>query len=1122
MIDINDFDAIRIGLASSKQIRDWSSGEVTKPETINYRTLKPERDGLFCERIFGPTKDWECYCGKYKRVRYKGIICERCGVEVTRQKVRRERMGHIDLAAPVSHIWFFKGVPSRIGYLLDIAPRELEKVLYFAASIVTGVDVEARAKDLNDLEDKVKGEYERINIDRDEQLAALEQRLARRRAFFAQGKDKGFDEDDDFWVRGLSTWAEEQVLPSLEDARKLVSGLFVELVALITTEDAKKIRELVRNAAIRDDRKLSPRELELVAVAAEQIREALAPLRREQESATGSKKGAVSKHIKRVLDTLLTGAPVHAEDEAIVQQVDAKNLEKVRDLGNGLLADVVAAADDDSDVRELANDLCLRTDGKIQKEDLDSLIQWALKVREMYLDIESRRADTREGAVDSVNRLEQTWLLFRDLEPKMVVNDEQLFRELKDRFGSPYGFGVYFRGGMGAESIRDLLRDLDLNDESLTLRDTIRTSKGQKQQRAIKRLKVASAFIKSENKPEWMILEAVPVIPPELRPMVQLDGGRFATSDLNDLYRRVINRNNRLKRLLDLGAPEIIVNNEKRMLQEAVDALFDNGRRGRAVTGPGNRPLKSLSDMLKGKQGRFRQNLLGKRVDYSGRSVIVAGPNLKLHQCGLPKLMALELFKPFIMSRLVERKSVQNIKAAKKYVDSMTPEVWDVLEEVIAEHPVLLNRAPTLHRLGIQAFEPVLIEGKAIQVHPLVCHAFNADFDGDQMAVHLPLSAEAQAEARILMLSSNNILSPASGRPLATPTQDMVLGIYFLTYSVVDLSKLDAATLEPRPKRFSSADDVELAVEGGGVGLQQPIEFRFRGELHLTTPGRVLFNSAVYRQLAEIIGDEDGWIEEFEFVNQTLAKPDTDRFVLTFAERYGAHTLAPVLDTIKALGFRYSTQAGVTISKNDIVIPPEKEKILAGYEKRVEEVHHQYDRGLITEDERHETIVNIWTAATDEVADAMQANLDELNPIFMMASSGARGSFKQIRQLAGMRGLMANPKGEIIERPIKANFMEGLSVLEYFISTHGARKGLADTALRTADSGYLTRRLVDVSQDVIVREEDCGTEDYLALTIRTSEGLNKSLLGRLVAHDLFRPLASGKPGKTSVVQGGRS
>jgi DNA-directed RNA polymerase subunit beta' len=1118
LIDINEFDAIRIGLASSKQIRDWSSGEVTKPETINYRTLKPERDGLFCERIFGPTKDWECYCGKYKRVRYKGIICERCGVEVTRQKVRRERMGHIDLAAPVSHIWFFKGVPSRIGYLLDIAPRELEKVLYFAASIVTYVDNEARAKDLNELEDKVKAESERIYVDRDEQLADLEKRLARRRAFFSESKEKGFDEDDDFWTRGLATWAEEQLLPPLEEARKLVGGLFLELVPQITTEDAKKIRELVRNAAIRDDRKLTPRELEQVASAGEQILVAIQPLEKDLGKATGAKKGAITKHIHRIVDALLIGEEMNDEDAQIASGVDRKNLDKARDLGNGLLKDVVDTWEDGQDIRELTNDLCLRTDGKIQKEDLDNLIQWALKVREMYLDIESRRDDTREAAVDSVRRLEQTWQLFRDLEPKMVVNDEQLFRELKDRFGSPYGFGVYFRGGMGAESIRDLLRDLDLNAEANFLRETIKTSKGQKQQRAIKRLKVVNAFIKSENRPEWMILEAIPVIPPELRPMVQLDGGRFATSDLNDLYRRVINRNNRLKRLLDLGAPEIIVNNEKRMLQEAVDALFDNGRRGRAVTGPGNRPLKSLSDMLKGKQGRFRQNLLGKRVDYSGRSVIVAGPSLKLHQCGLPKLMALELFKPFIMSRLVERKSVQNIKAAKKYVESGTPEVWDVLEEVIAEHPVLLNRAPTLHRLGIQAFEPILVEGKAIQVHPLVCHAFNADFDGDQMAVHLPLSAEAQAEARILMLSSNNILSPASGRPLATPTQDMVLGIYYLTYSDKDLQATDSAKLDPRPRRFDSADEIEVALEMRAIGLQEPIEFRFDEELHLTTPGRVLINSAVYRALDELLPPDEEL--EFDFMNQTLTKADTDRYVLSLSDRYGAHTLAPVLDTIKTLGFRYGTKAGITISKNDIVIPPDKEQILGGYEKRVEEVHGQYDMGLITEDERHETIVNIWTEATDEVASAMEDHFDELNPVFMMANSGARGSFKQIRQLAGMRGLMANPKGEIIERPIKANFMEGLSVLEYFISTHGARKGLADTALRTADSGYLTRRLVDVSQDVIVREEDCGTDDHIDLPIRTPDGLNKSLLGRVVSEDVHKPLTSGKPGKTVVAEKG--
>jgi DNA-directed RNA polymerase subunit beta' len=1125
MIDINDFDAIRIGLASPKQIRDWSSGEVTKPETINYRTLKPERDGLFCERIFGPTKDWECYCGKYKRVRYKGIICERCGVEVTRQKVRRERMGHIDLAAPVSHIWFFKGVPSRIGYLLDIAPRELEKVLYFAASIVTSVDVEARKKDLNDLEDKVRAESERIDVDRDEQLAALEVRLQRRRDYFTKSKEKDFDEDDDFWTRGLSNWAEEQAMPSLEETRELVGGLFVEIAPQISTEDSKKIRELVRNTAIRDDRKLAPRELESVATAAIQIREALAPLAKELAKATGSKKGAVTKHVNRIVEALLSGDELGSDDADLVGGVDPKNLEKARELGNGLLRDVLEQAPADADaeaIREQTNDLCLRTDGKIAKEDLDAIVAWLLKVREMYLDIESRRNDAREAAVEAVRRLETTWQLFKELEPKLVVNDEQIFRELKDRFGSPYGFGVYFRGGMGAESIRDLLKDLDLGKEAASLRETIATSKGQKQARGIKRLKVVNAFITSENKPEWMVLDAVPVIPPELRPMVQLDGGRFATSDLNDLYRRVINRNNRLKRLLDLGAPEIIVNNEKRMLQEAVDALFDNGRRGRAVTGPGNRPLKSLSDMLKGKQGRFRQNLLGKRVDYSGRSVIVAGPNLKLHQCGLPKLMALELFKPFIMSRLVERKSVQNIKAAKKYVDSMVPEVWDVLEEVIAEHPVLLNRAPTLHRLGIQAFEPVLVEGKAIQVHPLVCHAFNADFDGDQMAVHLPLSAEAQAEARVLMLSSNNILSPAHGRPLATPTQDMILGGYFLTYCEQDLSKLDVTKLKPddRPRRFASEDEVVLALEARQIELQQPIEFRHHGEVILTTPGRVVFNGAVERALGDAYRG-NGEAVEYQYINRTLPKKEMDSLITELSDRHGAHTLASVLDAIKALGFRFATQAGVTISKNDIVIPREKDQILAEYEKRVGEVEAQYERGLITEEERHESIVNIWTEGTDTVADAMEKTLFELNPIYMMANSGARGSFKQIRQLAGMRGLMANPKGEIIERPIKANFMEGLSVLEYFISTHGARKGLADTALRTADSGYLTRRLVDVAQDVIIRDEDCKTDEHVDLSIFLPEGLNRSLIGRVVAEDVFKPLASGKPGKTKLAEKGQ-
>ncbi|HMS62358.1 MAG TPA: DNA-directed RNA polymerase subunit beta', partial [Solirubrobacteraceae bacterium] len=727
---------------------------------------------------------------------------------------------------------------------------------------------------------------------------------------------------------------------------------------------------------------------------------------------------------------------------------------------------------------------------------------------------------------------------------KKIIADETFFRELKSRFGSPYGFGEYFNGGMGAEFIRELLREkpeydreakprkvdpermagTDLAPQDLPgivmehereeLEDLVKNGKGQKQARAVKRLKVLSAFLNSENKPEMMVLEAVPVIPPELRPMVQLDGGRFATSDLNDLYRRVINRNNRLKRLLDLGAPEIIVNNEKRMLQEAVDALFDNGRRGRPVTGPGNRPLKSLSDMLKGKQGRFRQNLLGKRVDYSGRSVIVAGPYLKLHQCGLPKLMALELFKPFIMAQLVERKSAQNIKAAKKMVDSAIPEVWDVLEDVIHEHPVLLNRAPTLHRLGIQAFEPVLVEGKAIQVHPLVCHAFNADFDGDQMAVHVPLSAEAQAEARILMLSSNNILSPAHGAPLATPTQDMVLGAYYLTYgpNAEELATRQETLKndtwpksEPRPHVFGTAQEAELSYESGFVKLQDLAEYRPLGREGghvLTTVGRIIYNDRIERALQASLGDSFDE-DEYPFVNDSVRKRDTVRVIDDLVQRFGAPAVSQVLDAFKDLGFRYATLAGITISKNDVIIPPNKGEILGKYEDEVAEIQDQYDMGLITQQERHEAVVDKWTEATEKVADAMEENFDELNPIFMMANSGARGSFKQIRQLAGMRGLMANPKGEIIERPIKANFMEGLTVLEYFISTHGARKGLADTALRTADSGYLTRRLVDVSQDVIIRELDCGTDEFITLPTLNAQGEpNPNLVGRVAATEV--------------------
>ncbi len=1012
MIDINNFDTISIGLASPKQIRQWSSGEVTKPETINYRTLKPEKDGLFCEKIFGPTKDWECYCGKYKRVRYKGIICERCGVEVTRAKVRRERMGHIDLAAPVSHIWFFKGVPSRIGYMLDIAPKELEKVLYYAASIVTWVDDEKRAEDLDTLQDKINEALEQYTLDREERVLELQERLERRSAWLrGEGGTDAFTDEDFYWVEDL------------ERDR--------------TSEDRTAKRELT-----------------------------------------------------------------------------------------------------DADKRQAETELRRETDLSIK--------------------------DIERYTEEAIDRLQRAWITFKDMRPGQIETDEQLFREMRDRFASPFGFGEYFRGGMGAAAIRDLLAVIDLEKETENLRDTIQNSKGQRQARALKRLKVMSAFRRSENRPEWMILESVPVIPPELRPMVQLDGGRFATSDLNDLYRRVINRNNRLKRLLDLGAPEIIVNNEKRMLQEAVDALFDNGRRGRAVTGPGNRPLKSLSDMLKGKQGRFRQNLLGKRVDYSGRSVIVAGPELRLHQCGLPKLMALELFKPFIMSRLVEQKQVMNIKAAKKLVDAMVPEVWDVLEEVIQEHPVLLNRAPTLHRLGIQAFEPVLVEGKAIQIHPLVCTAFNADFDGDQMAVHLPLSVEAQTEARILMLSANNILSPAHGRPIAVPSQDMVLGLYYLTYCrsidvrpvgggpvvAKELVELvdpktrkwslpkghearfegddriypdndgwshDPFTRSGLPERvpaFGNTEDVMSALDHRQLPLQAVIQLRdrVRGIIEVTTAGRVVFNHNVETDLIEVY--PEAVTEEYRFprTNRTFTKREVTDLIEEMVNLYGPTIVSMILDTFKRLGFRYSSDSGITISKNDIVVPPNKAEILEKYDHEVDEVEGYFNRGEMSVEERHEAVVSLWDRATDEVARAMEDHLFRLNPIYMMANSGARGSFKQIRQLAGMRGLMNNPKGETIERPIKSNFMEGLSVLEYFISTHGARKGLADTALKTADSGYLTRRLVDVSQDMIVREHDCGTDDGIDVPIFRDGSINLSLAGRM----LIGPVVDAVSGEVIV------
>ncbi len=882
MLDVNFYDELRIGLATADQIREWSHGEVKKPETINYRTLKPERDGLFCEKIFGPTRDWECYCGKYKRVRFKGIICERCGVEVTRSNVRRERMGHIELAAPVTHIWYFKGVPSRLGYLLDIAPKDLEKVIYFAAYMITAVDEEARHRDLPSLEAKVEVERKQLEARRDSDIEARLSKL-------------------------------EEDLAQLE------------------SEGAK---------------------------------------------------------------------------------ADLKK--KVRDLGE--------------------------RDAKL----------------------------LRDRAQRDLDRLDAVWARFKGLKVQDLEGDEILYREMKSRFGK------YFAGFMGAEAIKRRLRDFDLQEESERLRETIRTGKGQRKTRALKRLKVVSAFLNTTNTPAGMVLDAVPVIPPDLRPMVQLDGGRFATSDLNDLYRRVINRNNRLKRLLDLGAPEIIVNNEKRMLQEAVDSLFDNGRRGRPVTGPGNRPLKSISDMLKGKQGRFRQNLLGKRVDYSGRSVIVVGPQLKLHQCGLPKTMALELFKPFVMKRLDDLNLAQNIKSAKRMVERHRPVVWDVLEEVIAEHPVLLNRAPTLHRLGIQAFEPQLIEGKAIQLHPLVCTAFNADFDGDQMAVHLPLSAEAQAEARILMLSTNNILKPADGRPVTLPTQDMIIGHYFLTLMA------DGGKGEGR--HFASKDEAHMAYDNGDIEIGSKVTIRLRnappagvpvredGTFVLeTTLGRALFNDALPA--------------DFGYVNAEVGKKKLGAIVNELAEKYPKVVVARALDRLKDIGFKWATQSGVTVSIGDVQTPPNKPEILAAYDARAAKITRQFERGKVTEEERQQELVQLWTDATNELTAAMEANFTKDNPIFMMVHSGARGNMTQMRQIAAMRGLVANPKGEIIARPIKSNFREGLSVLEYFISTHGGRKGQADTALRTADSGYLTRRLVDVSQDVIIREEDCGTERGLTKSI---------------------------------------
>lgn len=927
MLDVTTFDELRIGLATADDIRRWSHGEVKKPETINYRTLKPEKDGLFGEQIFGPSRDWECSCGKYKRVRFKGIVCERCGVEVTKSSVRRERMGHIELAAPVTHIWYFKGVPSRLGYLLDMAPKDLEKVIYFAAYMIIDVDDDGRHADMPGLENELRLEIKTLSDQRDSRIA---DRLARL-------------------------------------------------------------------------------ETDLAALEAE---------------------GAKSDQKRRTKD----GA-------------------------------------------------------------------------------EKEMGQIRKSFDEDIARLESVWEQFRTLKVGDLKPEDAVFNELVDRYG------VYFEAYMGAEAIKKRLEQFDLQAEAETLHLQIAEGKGQKKIRAIKRLRVVNSFLATGNSPAAMVLDVVPVIPPELRPMVQLDGGRFATSDLNDLYRRVINRNNRLRRLLDLGAPEIIVNNEKRMLQEAVDALFDNGRRGRPVTGTGNRALKSLSDMLKGKQGRFRQNLLGKRVDYSGRSVIIVGPQLKLHQCGLPKQMALELFKPFVIKRLIDLSHAQNIKAAKRMVERSRPQVWDVLEEIIRERPVLLNRAPTLHRLGIQAFEPQLVEGKAIQLHPLVCAAFNADFDGDQMAVHLPLSVEAQAEARILMLASNNILKPSDGRPVTLPTQDMIIGLHHLT------TLREGGAGEGRA--FSSVSEAILAKDQGSLHLNSKVKIRMsdvyfaQGQapegVELDETGKVTASILLETSLGRALFNEALPVD-YPYFEQVADKTTISGIVNDLAERYPKVEVAASLDRIKDAGFYWATRSGVTVALSDILTPPSKPEIIAGYEKKAAKVETEYDKGLTTQAERRQELVKIWTEATDEVATAMRANFPKDNTINRMVTSGARGNWLQVRNIAGMRGLVNNPKGEIIARPIISSYREGLSVAEYFIATHGARKGLADTALRTADSGYLTRRLVDVSQDVIIREDDCGTTKGLDLPIMLQDATGTWIQDSNVENSVYaRSLATPATNEAGTV-----
>ncbi|MBX3051167.1 MAG: DNA-directed RNA polymerase subunit beta' [Caldilineaceae bacterium] len=1074
-MEVRDFDAIRISLASPEQIREWSYGEVTKPETINYRTLRPERDGLFCERIFGPTKDWECSCGKYKRVRYKGIVCDKCGVEVAPSRVRRERMGHIELASPVSHIWYVKGVPSRLGLLLNISPRYLERVLYFAQFIVTEVSEDARSRAIQRHEKELQMRVTRMETEIQSQIDILESQ-----AEAALGELAAEEEKE---IHTLDTRINELSTSAISQAQALQSWV-QRMLGKKAGEDQKL--EWVDDAVI----------------------------------------GA--------------GETVTADHDRIIN-----------DFVQARLNSLATESDEEkTDIREI-----VQAKRDHVQQELDAVLG---RLRDDLADRRERLEAAMESDLGELKGLAEQQLL-----------TEVRYRELADRWGS------VFKAGMGAEAVRDIVAKINLDKLARELRREIRTTRSkQRRRKAAKRLRVVENFRKSGNRPEWMILTSLPVIPPELRPMVQLDGGRFATSDLNDLYRRVINRNNRLRRLLELGAPDVIVRNEKRMLQEAVDSLVDNGRRGRAVSRSGKRKLKSLSDMLKGKQGRFRRNLLGKRVDYSGRSVIVVGPQLKLHQCGLPKKMALELFKPFVMRQLVEQNFAHNIKSAKRMVDRQSAEVWDVLEEICKERPVLLNRAPTLHRLGIQAFEVTLVEGSAINLHPLVCTAFNADFDGDQMAVHVPLSAPAVEEARTLMLASHNLLKPSSGEPIVGPSKDMVMGVYYLTVEE-DQDKPD----EELPL-FSSMEEAEYVHSLGRIRLRQPIRVRFttkldqesieemgiservllalqevgietvgqlmdaysQGEREMvqdipafglaamnevrdalrhrrmlgaawpkerifrTTVGRILFNRSLP--------------EELWFVNELLDKKGVNDVVELCYKHLGQAVTAEVVDNIKDVGFLYATQSGITIAVSDIQVPSSKEEILERATTEVGEAERQYRRGLITEEELYEKTVELWTRATDEVTEAVRELLSPVEGLGAMARSGAtKGGVNTVRQLAGMRGLMADPNGRIIPLPIRSNFREGLTALEYFLSTHGSRKGLADTALRTADAGYLTRRLVDVAQDVIVTEIDCGTNTGIWNRASDAKGMGETFLEQVATRVLAADVTDPETGEVILERG---